>query len=108
MRHFARSVAWCTIGTMNPKTEKDWTKVFKGLANENRLKIIKMLFSGKPMTVSETKRKLGISYKWTSKNLVDLEKIGILQSKGLRGGVIYFLHPEIPEDIRHIIKIFIK
>lgn len=76
------------------------------MGNENRIKIIKMLYPQKSMTVTEVKRKLGISYKWMSKNLVDLEKIGILLSKGLKGHVIYRINPDLSKEIDKVIRTF--
>jgi len=86
---------------------KEWTKVFKGFANENRLKIIRMLYSHRDLSVSEIRHRLGISYKWTSKNLVDLEKIGILHSRGTKGRVFYSLNPRLSPKIKKIIKEFL-
>lgn len=87
--------------------EKEWTKIFKGFANENRLRIIKMLYPHWELSVSEVRRKLGISYKWTSKNLVDLEKIGILRSRGTKGQVFYSVSPNLTQKIRKVIKEFL-
>lgn len=86
---------------------KDWTRIFKGLGNENRLKIIQLLYPRKKINVSEIRKKLGISYRWTSRNLVDLEKIGVLRNKGTKGQVLYFINPELPVSLHRIIKEFI-
>lgn len=86
---------------------KDWTRIFKGLGNDNRLKIIRFLYPRKKMNVSEIRQKLEISYRWTSRNLVDLEKIGILRSKGTKGQVLYFINPDLPATLHRIIKEFI-
>ncbi|MEX1068516.1 MAG: winged helix-turn-helix domain-containing protein [Patescibacteria group bacterium] len=90
-----------------PASGKDWTKIFKGLGNENRLKIIKFLYPTKSLTVTELKEKLGISFKWTSQNLVDLEKISILESEGFRGHVVYRIHRNLPKKLIKIIETFI-
>ena len=90
-----------------PNSVKDWTKIFKGLGNENRLKIIKFLYPDRVFTVSEIKEKLGISFKWTSQNLVDLERIGILESEGKGGHVLYRLHPNLTKKIVQIIETFL-
>ncbi|MDP1710771.1 MAG: winged helix-turn-helix domain-containing protein [candidate division WWE3 bacterium] len=87
--------------------EKEWTKVFKALGNENRLQIIKLLYLRKSLSVSEIRNALGISYKWTSFNLNNLSRIGILESKGMQGQVFYFLNPNLPDKVRKIIQIFL-
>ena len=90
-----------------PESAKDWTRIFKGLGNENRIKIIKFLHPNKVYTVTELKDKLGISFKWTSKNLVDLEKIGILESEGKRGHVIYRLKSSLPRKVEQVLNSFL-
>lgn len=90
-----------------PVSVKDWTKIFKGLGNENRLKIIRFLYPTRVFTVTEIKDKLGISFKWTSQNLVDLEKIGILESEGKRGHIIYRINPNLSKKVSKIIETFL-
>ncbi len=90
-----------------PNSVKDWTKIFKGLGNENRLKIIRYLYPTRVFTVTEIKEKLGISFKWTSQNLVDLERIGILESEGKGGHVLYRLCPNLPRKVFQIIETFL-
>ena len=90
-----------------PISVKDWTKIFKGLGNDNRLKIIRFLYPTRVFTVTEIKEKLGISFKWTSQNLVDLERIGILESEGKGGYVLYRLHPNLPKKVVQIIETFL-
>lgn len=91
----------------DPVSVKDWTKIFKGFGNENRIKIIKFLYPNRVFTVTEIKEKLGISFKWTSQNLVDLEKIGILESEGKRGHIIYRIHPNLSPKVIRIIETFL-
>ena len=90
-----------------PGSVKEWTKIFKGLGNGNRLKIIQFLYPTEVLTVTEIKEKLGISYKWTSRNLVDLEKIGILESEGKRGHILYRIYPNLSQKIRKAIETFL-
>jgi len=87
--------------------EKEWAKIFKALANENRLKIVKMLYRGHKRSVSEIKRALGISYKWTSINLNNLKRVGILESEGRKGQVFYYVNPQISKSARQAIRIFL-
>ncbi|GMR19077.1 MAG: hypothetical protein BMS9Abin34_203 [Patescibacteria group bacterium] len=87
--------------------EKEWEKIFKALGNENRLKIIKMLWGGKKMSVSEIRQKLGISYKWTSLNLNNLKRVGILESRGARGQVFYYMSPKLSKKVISVIRPFL-
>lgn len=93
--------------TPEPASVKEWTQIFKGMGNENRLKIIRFLYPTKVFTVTEIKEKLGISFKWTSQNLVDLERIGILESEGKGGHVLYRLRPNLSKKIIQIIETFL-
>lgn len=104
---FRRSVQVKIEMSAEPVSAKDWTKIFKGLGNENRIKIVKFLYPNKVFTVTELKDKLGISFKWTSKNLVDLEKIGILESQGMHGHVGYRLNSPLPRKIEQVINSFL-
>lgn len=88
--------------------EKEWEKIFKALGNENRIKIIKMLWGGKQMSVSEIRQKLDISYKWTSLNLNNLKRVGILESRGASGQVFYYVSPKLPARVINIIRTFLS
>lgn len=86
---------------------KDWTKIFKGFGNENRLKIIKILYSRKELSVSEIAAKIRLSLKSTSKHLIQLSQLGILQSEGKRGQVYYQLNPILDSKIIRMIQTFV-
>ncbi len=86
---------------------KRWTLIFKALSNINRLKIIKILSSGKNLTVSEISEKIGISLNATSKHLIILSNLDVLESQGRDGHVFYKLNPNLPRDIKRSISLFI-
>ena len=87
---------------------KRWTIVFKALANVNRLKIIALLASGKSMTVTEIAEELDISFKSTSKHLIMLKNLGVLDSTGKEGHVHYSLQRHAPPDIQKAIILFLN
>ena len=87
---------------------KHWTIIFRALANINRLKIIKLLVKEESLNVSDIADKINISIKATSKHLIILNNLNILESDGKHGHVFYKLNPNLPSDIRKIVKLFIQ
>jgi DNA-binding transcriptional ArsR family regulator len=85
--------------------DKKWVSVFKALSNINRLKIIEMLFSGANLSVTQISDKLGISLKSTSKHLIILQNLNLLESEGKSGHVFYKFSKIIPADFKNIIKL---
>ena len=87
---------------------KRWTVVFRALANINRLKIITILSERNSKTVGELARDLDISPKSTSKHLIILKNLDILESRGKDGHVHYSISNRPPRDIRFAIRLFIN
>ena len=87
---------------------KRWTQIFKALANINRLKIIKLLFEGQPMTVADVSREIRASFKGTSKHLILLHNLDVLSNQGKDGHVYYSCNHDMPSDIEKIVKIFLR
>lgn len=85
---------------------KRWTTNFKALANINRLKIISMLSQGASLTVSQIARELKISIKSTSKHLIILNNLEVLENLGKDGHVYYSINPNPPKDLQKSIKLF--
>lgn len=83
-----------------------WTQIFKALANINRLKIIKLLSDDQPRHVTEIADELDISLKATSKHLIILQNLDVLDCKGKNNRVFYFLHKDIPKDFQKAINLF--
>ena len=85
---------------------KQWELVFKALANVNRLKIIKMLSSGKELNVGEIAGKLKISYKSTSQHLIILKNLGVSEDEGRDSRVYYCLNNKMQSEFQKAIKLF--
>ncbi len=87
---------------------KRWTQIFRVLANINRLKIIRVLSGGKRLSVSDITAELGISFVATSRHLILLHNLDVLDREGKQGHVFYFLNRRIPRDVRKAVGLFIK
>ena len=85
---------------------KRWVNIFKALGNINRLKIIKMLVSGKSMTVTKISEEIGVSLKSTSRHLFILKNLELLDSEGKNGHVFYSMNKNAPSDFKQAIKLF--
>ena len=86
---------------------KEWTKIFKALANENRLKILHLLTKQGELPVKEISHRIGLGVKPTSKHLIILSNMNFLQNEGKRGSVWYRLSPELRREVRYIITRFL-
>ena len=87
---------------------KEWTKVFKALANENRLKILRLLTRKRELPVKAISGYIDLGIKATSKHLIILANLNMLQSQGKLGSVWYTLHPSIRPEVHYIIHKFLK
>lgn len=86
--------------------EKRWTMIFRALANINRVKIIKILSKDIKLNVSQISAHLKISLKSTSKHLIILRSLDVLENEGAKGHVFYGINPGMPSDIKKTIKLF--
>ena len=84
---------------------KQWSTVFKGLGNPNRLHILKILTARKQVSVSALAEELGISLKNTSRNLAILSNLDLIQYQGKRDHVYYSINPNIDSDIQKILNL---
>jgi predicted transcriptional regulator len=89
---------------MNFKKE---TKIFKALGNENRLKIIKLLYPNNKLSVIEITDEINLSEKSTSKHLIQMANLNILENQGKEGRVYYYIDPKIDPKIKEIIENFL-
>lgn len=89
------------------KDLKEWTRVFKGLANLSRLKIIELLSKERELSVSEIAQKIHVTIKGTSKHLSILSHLDILDRDGRAGQVFYSLNDEMRKDVRSILQKFV-
>jgi DNA-binding transcriptional ArsR family regulator len=67
------------------------TKVLKVVANENRLRMLKILLDGKAREIGEIANLVNLSYKTTARNLKILERGHFLKSHFNRGLIYYSL-----------------
>ena len=86
---------------------KRWSVLFKALSNINRLKIIKMLHGTRGRSVGDIAKELSISSKSTSKHLIILSNLDILEYRGQMNRVLYYLSDGMPEDVRKVLRLFI-
>jgi len=87
---------------------KRWTQIFKVLANRKRLAIIKLLANGKEFTVSEIAPEIHVTFTGTSKHLILMRNLDVLESDGKAGHVYYSLNKNLPADLKAAIHLFIK
>ena len=66
-------------------------KILKALANRRRLKIIEYLGGGKKASVSELAGHLKLSFKSTSKHLLILKSVDVIDSEQVSLARFYFL-----------------
>ena len=86
---------------------KRWVNIFKALGNINRLKIIQMLANGRSLNVTDIAGKIRVSIKSTSRHLMILRNLDLLDSEGKNGHVFYSLNKNAPEDFKKAIKLFL-
>ncbi|MFZ5390743.1 MAG: ArsR/SmtB family transcription factor [Patescibacteria group bacterium] len=83
---------------------KDFENVFRILKNRKRLEIIKLLSDNQPRLVGEISHKIKISLKGTSKHLILMAQVGLLDFKRTKKGVFYKLEQELPDYLRVFVK----
>ena len=93
---------------MSRKIIKEWATIFRGMGNPNRLRIIKILSETGELSVSELAKELKITLKNTSRNLLILQNLGIVEFQGKIGRVYYSLNLRIERDISQIINVVLK
>jgi ArsR family transcriptional regulator, lead/cadmium/zinc/bismuth-responsive transcriptional repressor len=87
---------------------KHWVNIFKALGNINRIKIIQMLSKGASISVSDIASEIKISIKSTSRHLMILRNLELLDGEGKDGHVFYSINKNMPEDAKRAIKLFIS
>ncbi len=86
---------------------KRWTIIFKALGNINRIKIIKMLWRGDNLNVTQISEDLVIALKSTPKHLIILQNLDVLESLGKSGHVFYKFNESLPSDLKKSIQLFV-
>lgn len=67
------------------------SKLLKVAANENRIKMLRILMNGKAMEIGDIANYVNLPYKTTARNLKILEKYDFLESNFNAGYVYYSL-----------------
>ena len=84
---------------------KKWATVFRGLGNQNRLHILKLLHEKRSLSVTELAEELEISFKNTSRNLGILLSLDLVEFEGRKDRVYYSLASRLNNEVKQILKI---
>ena len=84
---------------------KELESIFKGVASQRRIRIIKALLPDKQLTVGEIASKIELSFRSTSKHLIKLEKEGYLKNRPEGIWRVYYLNPAPPKTVKKVIAI---
>lgn len=76
---------------------KELVKLFKALANENRIRILQLIIQEGPISLSEIAKTLNIPIKTVSKYLIVLENVDLVSTK-LEDGKKYFYLPHLFQE----------
>ena len=87
---------------------KRWVNIFKALGNINRIKIIQMLANGESLSVTDIAGKIKVSIKSTSRHLMILRNLELLDGEGKNGHVFYSINKNAPEDFKKAVKLFLE
>ena len=83
---------------------RNWSKIFKGLGNPNRLQIVKLLRFRDQLSVTDLSEELGISLKNTSRNLAILLNLDLVQYQGKSDHVYYSLNKDMDKGVSLLLK----
>ena len=83
---------------------KQLTKNFKALANERRLKILKLLLTKGKLTVGEISDGINLSFRSTSKHLKILGNVGFVEWEQMGTNIYYSVSSVLPAEITKLIK----
>jgi len=87
---------------------KRWTQIFKALGNVSRLRIIKLLSDGTVRTVSEISREIHVTLKGTSRHLMILHNLDLVDREGKDGHVYYALQEQMDKCAKGAVSLFLK
>lgn len=83
---------------------KNIEKILKGLANRRRLSIIKYLLNEEEATVANIAENINLSFKATSKHLLILRQLDIIDSRQQSLSVFYRVSDTLPRIVKDISK----
>ena len=79
--------------------EKQLMKILKALANPRRFAILANLKKNRALNVSAIAEKIDLSFRSTSKHLLKLEDVVLVERKHQSREVFYILAPKIITDV---------
>lgn len=79
------------------------TRLFKALANDRRIAILRLLSQDRALTMTAIAKRINLSFRSTSKHLLLLENVGMLarRQQGLK--VYYSLSDKFKRELRHLL-----
>jgi DNA-binding transcriptional ArsR family regulator len=86
---------------------KEWTKIYKALANQSRLGIIQFLSGGQERNVTDISAHIHVLMAGASRHLSILENVGIIESAGKSAHIFYYLNPKMPRNVKKAVSIFL-
>ena len=87
---------------------KRWTRLFRAMANANRLAIIKLLADGKERHVTEIAEYIHVTMPGTSRHLRILSDLYILAEIGKDAHIFYSLNNKMPTDAKKVVAVFLN
>ncbi len=70
------------------------TKSFKAVANDRRIRILRMLLKKREMSISQISQGINLSFKSTSRHLLRLEDVGLIKRRQDSLWVYYSINRE--------------
>ncbi len=101
---YSREYAYSDIIKLGVMSVKKLTKIFKALANERRLRILKYLMRGEEASVGEISKEISLSFKSTSRHLLILENADLVGHKQEALYIFYFINSEAPKKFLNLLK----
>ena len=86
--------------------EKEIERILKALANKRRLAIIKYLRNNRRASVGDIAEAIKLSFKATSKHLVILDHVDLVEKEQVGLTVIYFLSKEGRSVVGTLLSLF--
>ena len=84
-------------------TTKELERLLKAVANHRRLSILKYLQRAKKPNVGDIADHLKLSFRSTSRHLVILKSVGLIDKEQIGVEMHYSMESDIPSVIKHIL-----
>lgn len=90
-----------TKGIMN---NKELVKIFKAIANERRLDILRRVEKNKQLSVGVLSEQMDLSFRSVSKHLAVLTSAGLVEAKQMGLSRYYYISPDFPKQFSSFLK----